>query len=173
MAFFKEDLVKIKAFVFDIDGVFSQAILHLHHSGDIMRTTNIKDGFAVQHAIKQGYKICIISGGNSVSIPPRFEGLGVVDIYMKSHHKVKNYEEFLAKYNFTDSDILYMGDDLPDYPVMKRVGVPTCPVDAAEEIKAISAYISDKKGGEACVRDVIEQVMRAQNKWLVPEAFEW
>jgi 3-deoxy-D-manno-octulosonate 8-phosphate phosphatase (KDO 8-P phosphatase) len=173
MGFFKEDLVKVKAFVFDVDGVFSKSVLFLHHSGDIMRSTNIKDGFAVQHAIKQGYKICIISGGTSESVRVRFNGLGVNDIYLGASHKVAAYEEFIMRYNLKDEEILYMGDDLPDYPVMERVGVPVCPADAAEEIKSISAYISNIKGGEGCVRDVIEQVMRAQKKWFNKESFTW
>lgn len=173
MTNFKEDLLKVKAFIFDVDGVFSNATVYLHPSGDIMRSTNIKDGFAVQHAVKQGYKICIISGGTSEAVRVRFANLGVKDIYLASHHKIKNYEEFIAKYNLNEDEILYMGDDLPDYPVMKRVGVPTCPLDAAEEIKGIASYISTYKGGDSCARDVIEQVLRAQGKWLVPEAFEW
>ncbi len=173
MAFFKEDLVKVKAFVFDVDGVFSSSVLFLHHSGDIMRSTNIKDGYAVQHAIKQGYKVCIISGGTSESVRTRFKGLGVTDIYLGASHKLDAYEEFLSIYDLKDEEILYMGDDLPDYPVMKRVGVPVCPSDAAEEIKAISAYISNIKGGEGCVRDVIEQVMRAQKTWVNDDTFTW
>ena len=173
MANFKEDLTKVKAFIFDVDGVFSATVTFLHPNGDVMRSTNIKDGFAVQHAVKQGYKICIISGGKYEAVRKRFEYLGVKDIYLGAHHKIEKYEEFVAKYNLNEDEILYMGDDLPDYPVMKRVGVPTCPQDAAEEIKAISSYISNYKGGEACARDVIEQVLRAQGKWLVPEVFEW
>ncbi len=173
MSFFKEELLKIKAFVFDVDGVFSSSTLFLHHTGDIMRSTNIKDGFAVQHAIKQGYKIAIISGGISESVRIRFANLGVEHIYLGASNKIESFNNFLKKTNLKENEIMYMGDDLPDYPVMKRVKLPVCPIDAAEEIKSISAYISHLKGGEGCVRDVIEQVLRSQNNWFNENAFNW
>jgi 3-deoxy-D-manno-octulosonate 8-phosphate phosphatase (KDO 8-P phosphatase) len=173
MSNFKEDLTKVKAFVFDVDGVFSSSKVILHPSGDLMRTMNIKDGYAVFYTIKKGYIICIISGGNSESVRSRFQNLGVTDIYLGSHNKMNDYKDFLFKYDLNSENVLYMGDDLPDYEVMHLVGVPTCPSDAVEEIKAISSYISDKAGGEGCVRDVIEQVLRLQGKWMDGEAFSW
>jgi 3-deoxy-D-manno-octulosonate 8-phosphate phosphatase (KDO 8-P phosphatase) len=173
MSNFKEDLSKVKAFVFDVDGVFATSKVILHPSGDMMRTMNIKDGYAVFYTIKKGYIICIISGGTSESVRIRFEKLGLTDIYLGSHNKVRDFKDFLSKHDLKPENILYMGDDLPDYEVMQMVGVPTCPSDAVEEIKSISSYISDKAGGEGCVRDVIEQVLRLQGKWMDGNAFNW
>ena len=173
MANFKKNLIKVKAFVFDVDGVFSNSKVLLHPSGDMMRTMNIKDGYALFYTIRKGYPIGIISGGNSESVKTRFSRLGVADIYLKSTNKLKNLKDFMSKYNLQPENLLYMGDDLPDYEVMKLVGFPTCPIDAVEEIKEISVYISDKAGGEGCVRDVIEQVLKLQGKWMDEDAFNW
>jgi 3-deoxy-D-manno-octulosonate 8-phosphate phosphatase (KDO 8-P phosphatase) len=145
----------------------------LHPGGAFIRMMNIKDGFAVQHAIKMGYPIAIITGGYSRMIRKRFAVLGVKDIYMKSANKTGAFESFLMKYQLQPADVLYMGDDLPDYEVMKKVGFPACPADAAEEIKQLSLYTSYKNGGEGCVRDVIEQVMRLHGKWLNDFTFIW
>jgi len=164
MANFKELLRTVNSFVFDVDGVFSPYMI-LHPDGELMRLMNIKDGYAVNQAIKMGYVIAIISGGKSESVRSRFQGLGVTDIYLGSQDKLDDFKDFYMKYDIKPENVLYMGDDIPDYEVMKNVGVPTCPADSAEEIKSVSLYISDKKGGEGCVRDVIEQVMRAQGKW--------
>jgi len=166
MSNFKEDLLKVKAFVFDVDGVFSNANIYLHPSGDMMRTMNTKDGFAVQYAVKQGFPVAIITGGYSESVYKRFRELGVTDIYIKSQRKYDDFQDFIYKYDIAPEVVLYMGDDLPDFEVMRTVGVPTCPADAVQEIKAISKYISDKEGGNGCVRDVIEQVLRAHEKWV-------
>jgi len=173
MSNFKENLTKVKAFVFDVDGVFASSKVILHPSGDLMRTMNIKDGYAVYYAIRKKYHICIISGGTSESVRLRFQKLGVTDVYLGSSNKLEDFRDFLFKYDLKPENILYMGDDLPDYEVMKQVGVPTCPSDAVEEIKAISSYISDKAGGEGCVRDVMEQVLRLQGKWMDADAFKW
>lgn len=169
---FKELLHSVKAFVFDVDGVFSNNVL-LHPTGELLRTMNIKDGYAVQYAVKKGYPIAIITGGNSEAIRKRFETLGVRDIYLKAQTKMEHFENFLLNNQLTTNDILYMGDDLPDYEIMKKVLIPTCPADAVEEIKAISVYISHKPGGEGCVRDVIEQVLRVQGNWMHPEGLIW
>jgi 3-deoxy-D-manno-octulosonate 8-phosphate phosphatase (KDO 8-P phosphatase) len=134
---------------------------------------NIKDGYAVQHCIKMGFPIAIISGGSSDEVRKRFEYLGVTDIYMHSASKMKDYEAFKNKYGFQDEEILYMGDDLPDFEIMKKAGISACPADAAHEIKEISQYISEKGGGQGCARDVIEQVLRIHDKWLVDESFIW
>ena len=169
----KEEMKKVRSFVFDIDGVFSSAEILLHPSGELMRTMNIKDGFAVQYAVRKGYPIGIITGGNSESVRTRFNRLGINDVYLNSRNKIIDFNDFLNKYNLEPMSVLYMGDDLPDYEVMQRVGFPVAPSDAVEEIKAISKYISDKAGGEGCVRDVIEQVLRLHGKWMDEDAFNW
>lgn len=170
---FKERLNKIKAFVFDVDGVFTDGQVYLFPGTDFIRAMNIKDGFAVQHAVKMEYPIAIISGGSSEEVRKRFVNLGVTDIYLKSYNKWDNYQDFKYKYGLEDENVLYMGDDIPDYPVMEKVGTATCPADACSEIKEISDYISDKNGGQGCVRDVIEQVLRLHDKWINEKAFEW
>jgi 3-deoxy-D-manno-octulosonate 8-phosphate phosphatase (KDO 8-P phosphatase) len=163
---FKERLKNIKAFVFDVDGVFSHHV-YLDSNGDMMRTMNTKDGFALWYAVnEQSFFAAIITGGYSESVRTRFNAMGISDVYLKSTDKLDDFEDFIYKYSLKPEEILYMGDDIPDYYVMKAVGLAVCPADAAEEIKSISAYISDKKGGDGCVRDVIEQVLRAQGKWF-------
>lgn len=162
---FKEQLHQVKAFLFDVDGVFSNGNVYLTPEGEMLRTMNTKDGFAVVQAVKSGFLIGIITGGYSESVRKRFNDLGVTDVYIKSPNKYNDYLDFSKKYNLTPEQIMYMGDDLPDYKVMSNIGLPVCPADAVEEIKSISVYISDKDGGNGCVRDVIEQVMRAQGKW--------
>jgi 3-deoxy-D-manno-octulosonate 8-phosphate phosphatase (KDO 8-P phosphatase) len=163
---FKERLKSIKALVFDVDGVFSQHVF-LDSNGDMMRTMNTKDGFALWYATnEQSFHAAIITGGYSESVKIRFNAMGITDVYIKSTDKLDDFEDFIYKYGLKPEEVLYMGDDIPDYQVMKIVGLPVCPADAAEEIKSISVYISDKKGGDGCVRDVIEQVLRAQGKWF-------
>jgi len=171
---FKEELQKIKALVFDVDGVLSANCIPLHPSGEPMRMINIKDGYAMQLAVKRGYRLAIITGGKTESIRKRFEGLGIEDVYMAASYKMAQFEEFLQKRDLKASEVLYMGDDIPDYEVMKICGFPCCPADAAPEIKAISRYISPINGGYGCGRDVIEQVMKANGDWLSgAEAFGW
>ena len=173
MAFFKEVLSKIKGFVFDVDGVISHNVLPLSPDGDPVRTANMKDGYAIMYAIRLGYPICIITGGRTQDTRGRLERLGITHVYMGTLDKVPCLNEFLSKSGLTADQILYMGDDIPDYNVMTKVGLAVCPNDAASEIKEISAYISDKNGGEGCVRDVIEQVLRSQGKWSHPEEINW
>jgi 3-deoxy-D-manno-octulosonate 8-phosphate phosphatase (KDO 8-P phosphatase) len=162
---FKTKLTRIKTFIFDIDGVLTDGAITIMPDGEQLRTMDIKDGYALQLAIKKGYKIGIISGGKSESVRKRLNGLGIFDVYLGSDNKIETYNEFILTYEISSDEILYMGDDVPDYEVMKRVAVAACPNDAAQEIKEISIYVSDKKGGKGCVRDVIEQVMRVQGKW--------
>jgi len=164
---FKSKLKDIKAFAFDVDGVFSDLIT-LDTSGELLRSMNVKDGYSVSEAVKAGYKIAIITGGDSESVRKRFERLGVTDIYLSSKSKMSDLTDFCNRNDFNLSDILYMGDDIPDYEAMRRVGLATCPADAAPEIISISHYISDKRGSQGCIRDVIEQVMRMQGKWFQP-----
>ena len=173
MSNFKEDLRKVKAFAFDVDGVLSNQTINLHPSGEPMRTINIKDGYALQLAVKKKYPIAIITGGNSEAVRARFISLGITDIYLSSFDKKVDFENFRSKYELDSSHILYMGDDLPDYEIMKFVGFPTCPADAVTEIKQISRYISHLNGGSGCVRDIIEQVLRLHNKWMDGDAFHW
>lgn len=168
------DLRKIKAVIFDVDGVLSAETITLHPSGEPMRTVNIKDGYAIQLARKQGLRIVILTGGTTESVRLRYERLGVEDVYMGCAVKIKTYDEFIARYGLHDDEIVYMGDDIPDYEIMRRVGCPVCPADACPDIKAISLYVSEKRGGYGCGRDVIEQVLRAQGKWLKDaKAFGW
>ncbi len=173
MANFKEDLVRVKAFVFDIDGVLSLQTITLNTFGVPSRTVNLRDGYAIQLAVKKGYHVAVISGGQSKEYRKRLQSLGIKDVYMKSRNKIDNFNDFLNKYNLNKSQVIYMGDDIPDFEVMKEVGIPVCPSDADSEIKQISAYISDKKGGEGCVRDIIEQVLRLHNNWMDSAAFTW
>lgn len=169
----KKLLQDVKAFAFDVDGVFTNGAVMLHPGGEFIRMMNIKDGFAVQHAVKMGYPIAIITGGTSRMVRKRFTSLGVKDIYMKSANKIEAFDAFLSKHQLQPADILYMGDDLPDFEVMKKSGFPACPADAAEEIKNLSFYTSHRNGGEGCVRDVIEQVLRLHGKWMNDFSFTW
>lgn len=173
MTNFKEGLRDVKAFVFDVDGVLSSPLVYLHPTGDLMRSMNTKDGYALQYAVKRGYPIGIITGGNTESVAKRFKGLGITDIYLGSSCKLEDFKDFLFKYDLEPGDVLYMGDDLPDYEVMTRVGVPCCPSDAVEEIKSVAHYISPCAGGQGCARDVIEQVLRLQGRWMDGESFNW
>jgi len=173
MTNFKEDLVKVKAFVFDIDGVMSLQTINLNSFGVPNRTVNLRDGYALQLAVKKGYHIAIISGCKSKEYLKRLKGLGITEVYLNSKSKLEQFRIFLKKHNLDRSEVLFMGDDIPDYEVMKEAGIPVCPADADSEIKQVSNYISDKKGGEGCVRDVIEQVMRLHNNWMGNGSFDW
>lgn len=168
------DLRKIKAFVFDVDGVLSREVIPLHPNGDPMRTVSTKDGYAIHHAVKRGFHIAIITGGYTEAVKIRFERLGVQHIYMSSAIKMKDFDDFISKTGLADDEIMYAGDDIPDYEIMARVGLPVAPADAVPEIKSISKYISHKAGGEGVARDVIEQTMKAQGLWMSDaEAFGW
>jgi 3-deoxy-D-manno-octulosonate 8-phosphate phosphatase (KDO 8-P phosphatase) len=169
MGLFKEELRSIKAFVFDVDGVLAESRVVLHPSGDMMRTMNTKDGYAMYKAMKEGFPIAIISGAKSPSIIGRFFNLGIEDVYLDSKNKSIDLDDFLSKYDLDASFVLYMGDDIPDIAPMREVGLPTCPNDAVEEVQGISKYISNLSGGKGCVRDIVEQVLRAQGKWSAIE----
>ena len=168
------DLTKIRAVIFDVDGVLSQDTVPLYVSGEPMRTVNIKDGYAIQLACKSGLLVVIMTGGTTESVRLRYERLGVKEVLMGCSVKIKCYDELLDKYGLADDEVMYMGDDVPDYEVMSRCGCPCCPADASSDIKAISLYVSRMPGGRGCGRDVIEQVLRAQGKWLADESvFCW
>jgi len=167
MGFFKEELLDVKAFVFDVDGVLSKDTSPLNAEGDPVRTANVKDGYAIRIAIELGYPVAVITGGFVERVQLRYEKLGIKHYYDKARDKVKCLNDFLRKTNVDAENVLFMGDDLVDFQIMNEVGIPTCPKDAVQDIKNISKYISHKKGGEGCVRDVIEQVLRAQKKWFI------
>lgn len=169
MGFFKEELLNVKAFVFDVDGVLSSDTSPLNSEGDPVRTANVKDGFAIRNAIDFGYPIAIITGGNVERVRLRYNKLGIKYYYDKARDKVECLNDFLGKVGVDAKNVMFMGDDLVDFRVMSEVGIPTCPNDAVQDIKEISKYISDKKGGEGCVRDVIEQTLRAQKKWFTKD----
>lgn len=167
------NLQLIKAVLFDVDGVLSADCIPLHPSGEPMRMVNIKDGYALQLAVKSGLTLGIVTGGNTEAVRIRFQCLGVQYIYMGSSIKKTDYLDFVSKTGLKPEEIAYVGDDIPDYEVMKMVGLPVCPADAAPEIKAISKYVSPKKGGKGVGRDIIEQLLKAQGKWMQGGAFGW
>jgi 3-deoxy-D-manno-octulosonate 8-phosphate phosphatase (KDO 8-P phosphatase) len=168
------DLSKIRAVVFDLDGVLSSETIALGVDGTPLRTVNIKDGYAIQLAMKMGLRVAILSGCKIEAVRKRYEGLGMEDIYLGAAVKIKIYDDFIVKYGFKDDEVIFMGDDIPDLEVMRRVGCAVCPKDACPEVKAVSCYVSNRCGGQGCGRDIIEQVLRAQGKWLKDErAFGW
>ena len=168
------ELRLIKAVVLDVDGVLSCQTISMDAQGEPQRSINIQDGYAIQLARKMGLRIAIITGGRTPAIRLRYEYLGVEDIYLGSAVKINTYEDFLKKYGYDNQEILYMGDDIPDFEILKVCGCPCCPADAASDVRDICTYVSHRNGGEGCVRDVIEQVLRAQGKWLSSaEAFGW
>ena len=167
------DLKKIKGLVFDVDGVLSSGKINLSEDGEPMRTANIKDGYALQLAVKKGFEVGIITGAITKSILTRYERLGIKHIYMYSIIKLNDYRDFLKKTRLKDEQIMYCGDDIPDFSVMSMVGLPVAPADAAPEIKQLAKYISPFKGGDGVARDIIEQVMKVQGLWMDFEAFGW
>ncbi|WP_417866969.1 KdsC family phosphatase [Xanthomarina gelatinilytica] len=163
---YKEYLEHISTFIFDVDGVLTNGTIAVTTSGEMLRTMNIKDGYALKTAVNKGFHVCIISGGTNEGVRLRLEGLGITDVFLGAHNKIDQLNQYLEKHQLNIKNVLYMGDDLPDFPVMKLVGLPCCPQDAVPEIKAISKYVSHKNGGKGAVRDVIEQVLKVQGKWL-------
>lgn len=162
---YKEYLEHITTFIFDVDGVLTDGTIMITTNGEMLRTMHTKDGFAIKTALQAGLNVCIISGGTNEGVRQRLNGLGVTDIYLGAHNKVEQLNKYLSVKNIKAENVLYMGDDIPDFPVMKLAGLPCCPQDAVPEIKAISKYVSHKYGGKGCVRDVIEQVLKVQGKW--------
>lgn len=160
-----EQFQHIHTFIFDVDGVLTNNEVLITEDGQLLRSMNVRDGLAIKMAIKAGYRICVITGGKSEGVKTRLEALGVQDIYLNKQDKLEAYNEFTTLYDLDQEGILYMGDDMPDYPVMRRVGLPTCPRNACREIIELAKYISPYDGGQGCARDVIEKVMRLQDKW--------
>ncbi|MBL4663643.1 MAG: HAD-IIIA family hydrolase [Flavobacteriaceae bacterium] len=163
---YKEYLQHITTFIFDVDGVLTDGTIIVNTEGEMFRTMNIKDGYALKTAVDHQYNVCIISGGTNEGVRKRLQGLGITDIHLGAHHKTEILKEYFSANQIGHDNVLYMGDDIPDLAPMKIVGLPTCPQDAVPEIKAICKYISHKKGGRGAVRDVIEQVLKVQGKWI-------
>ena len=162
---YKQILPKITTFIFDVDGVLTNGMLTIMPDGELVRHMNVKDGYAMKTALNKGFKVCIISGGTNQAVKSRLAALGIEDIYLGAHNKIQQNNEIVKKYSLTPNEVLYMGDDIPDVPVMQKVGMPSCPNDAVPEVQKTAKYISNIKGGEGCVRDVIEQVLKVQGKW--------
>ena len=162
-------LNKITTFVFDVDGVLTNGKILVTTEGEMYREMNTRDGFALKYALLKGFNICIISGGTNQGVKKRLENLGVNKVYLGIHEKDIALDDFINTYNINPEEVLYMGDDVPDMPVMEKVGVATCPQDAVPDVKRIADYVSHKNGGDGCVREIVEQVMRVQNKWMFSE----
>lgn len=168
------DLKKISTVIFDVDGVLSSNTIPMDAAGQPMRTMNIKDGYAIQLAAKMDINLAIITGGKDDAIQLRYEKLGVKDIFMGCAVKIKTYEELLLRLGVNEDEVVYVGDDIPDYEIMRRVGCPCCPSDACPDIKEISTYVSFAPGGNGCARDILEQILRAKGQWLSSaKAFGW
>lgn len=163
---YKEIMNDITTFIFDVDGVLTDGSVFVNNEGEMLRTMNIRDGYAMKAAVESGYNVCIISGGSNEGVRVRLRNLGITNIHLGTPDKVETFDEYIDIYQIQPEQVLYMGDDIPDYLVMQIVGLPTCPQDASPEIKGISKYISHKNGGKGAVRDVIEQVMKVQGKWM-------
>ncbi len=164
---------QIKAFVFDVDGVMTPGQVLVTEEGYMLRSVNIKDGYAVQHAVKSGYHVAIISGGKSEGMRKRFEGLGVQHIYLGQQEKLGAFADFLKNTKLKPEDVAYMGDDLPDVPVLEKVGLACCPQDACADVLQVAQFISRVRGGEGCVRDLIERTMKLQDSWHNDETHKW
>lgn len=162
MSNYKALLRNISTFIFDYDGVMTDGVIVLNNDGEPLRTANVKDGYALQLIRKMGYNIAIISGGYSPSMLRRFESLNIENVFLGVSNKLEVFEKYLNDNGIRPEEVVYVGDDIPDYRPMRKAGVPVCPADAAEEIKSISVYISRYRGGHGCVRDIIEQVLKVQ-----------
>jgi 3-deoxy-D-manno-octulosonate 8-phosphate phosphatase (KDO 8-P phosphatase) len=173
MANYKERLTQINTFIFDYDGVLTDGSVITTNDGEAYRISNVKDGYALQLAWKKGYKVAVISGARSASMLHRMKALQITDVFLGVEKKQDVFREYLKNNGLNAAQVLYMGDDIPDYEVMLEAGVATCPADAAEEIRAVAHYISHFNGGKGCVRDVIEQVLKVQGKWMNDDAYHW
>lgn len=160
----------ITTFIFDVDGILTNNLVLVTEIGELLRSMNTRDGYAIKHALEKGYQVAIITGGNSNGVVLRLQGLGIKHIYKGIHNKKEAYKDFLEKTGLKSSEILYMGDDIPDIPVMRLVALAACPKDACPEVIAIANYISPFVGGEGCVRDVIEKVLKLKGHWFQNES---
>lgn len=173
MESFLNKLKEITTLIFDVDGVLTDGSVFVNEDGVQSRAFNIKDGYALQLAIKCGYNVCTVSGSRSKSAVYRLNSLGIKDVYMGIHTKIEKLKIYLEEKSISPKNVLYMGDDIPDFEAMQYVGLPVCPADAVEEIKAISKYVSAYAGGTGCARDVIEKVLKIQGRWMQEEAYSW
>lgn len=160
-----EKFNEIDTLLFDVDGVMTDSTLHVLQNGQLLRKMHTRDGFALKAAVRAGLRVAVITGGKSEGVRVRLQNLGVQDVYLGVSDKLTTYEEYVDLYDLDEDRILYMGDDLPDLAVMRRVGLPVCPTDAAPEIIRLSKYVSPLRGGNGCVRDVIERVMKVSGNW--------
>ena len=165
MGNFKEDIARVEAFVFDVDGVMTDGGIIPTPDGDFIRRYYAKDGYAIAYAIREGYKLCIISGGRGDMLRRRLEMLGIEHMYLNCMDKIAAIKEFMANNNLDAENVIYMGDDIPDLECMRLVGIPVCPADACMEVIEASRYVSEYDGGKGAVRDIVEQVLRAQQRW--------
>lgn len=163
-----ERFKSITTFAFDVDGVFTNSEVLITEAGEFLRTMNTRDGQAVKYALDQGYKVAIITKGQSIGVRSRFEMLGIEDIYDRIKEKSESFDHYVNKYNLQKEEILFMGDDIPDLVLFDKVGIAACPRDAADDVLQKADFISSKDGGKGCVREVIEKVLRIQDKWVVP-----
>lgn len=165
MSITQTDLTRINTFVFDVDGVLTDGLLYCFADGEQVRAFNIKDGFAIKHAIQQGYRVAIITGKNEPGVRKRLEQLNIEDVFMGVEEKVETFENYVYMQGIHPATVAYMGDDMPDFEVMQRCGLRACPADAADDIKEISTFVSTRKGGRGAVRELIEKIMKAQDTW--------
>ncbi|MDB5004761.1 MAG: family hydrolase [Mucilaginibacter sp.] len=173
MESFLTKLKDITTFIFDVDGVLTDGSVFVTETGEQSRAFNIKDGYALQLAVKCGYNVCAISGSRSKTAIYRLNSLGITDVFIGAHVKINKFKDYLESKHILPANVLYMGDDIPDLGVMKLAGLPVCPADACEEVKALSQYVSPLGGGKGCARDVIEKVLKVQDKWMSEESYSW
>ena len=165
MGNFKEDIARVEAMVFDVDGVMTDGRIIPTAEGDFIRCYNCKDGYALAYAIRHGYRVCVITGGYGKILERRLRMLGLQDFYIDCMDKITTLREYMKKYDLKPENVLYMGDDIPDLECMREVGMPVCPADSAPEVIECSRYISEFEGGRGAVRDIVEQVLRARGDW--------
>jgi 3-deoxy-D-manno-octulosonate 8-phosphate phosphatase (KDO 8-P phosphatase) len=173
MTNYKELLKDIQTFVFDYDGVLTDGSVITLDDGEAYRVTNVKDGYALQLAVRNGYRVAVISGAKAECMVHRLKALQIKDMFLGVENKLKTFREYLRINSIEPAHVLFMGDDIPDYEIMLEAGIPSCPADAAEEIKTVAKYISHFSGGRGCVRDVIEQVMKVQGRWMNEDGYKW
>lgn len=170
---YKELLKNVTTFIFDYDGVLTDGSIITLADGQPYRTTNVKDGYALQLARKKGFRVAVISGAYAENMLNRLKSLQISDVFLGVENKLKKLQEYLEENSLNPAEVLFMGDDIPDYEAMRNIGVPACPADAVQEIQQISKYISHSQGGKGCVRDVIEQVLKIQGKWMNDDGYHW
>lgn len=170
---YKQKLRNLTTLLFDMDGVFTDGIVWLMPDGEQVRTANVKDGYVIQLAVKKGFRIAVFTGGSSEAVRKRFKGLGVNDVFLGCHDKQEVFDAYMKKHQLKTEEVLYMADDIVDLRVLKAAGVSVCPSDAADEVKAVCDYVSHRAGGKGCVRDIVEQTLKVQGKWMDVDSEQW